>query len=102
MRTDAYFNKLASQKGKGNKIPLLSDSTKANSQFSRHIKRITDKSRMVTRHWAGDNKQSASSETSPAPTRRIHTIIDEYFDEIMEKRADMGVKGALFFVKRTA
>jgi hypothetical protein len=105
MLIDIYFNKLASQKRDKSTKPIVSGSSKQpivikkltdnkdrfpfvpSIRLKDRIKMMNHKPDMITRYREGDEETGISSEITPAPARRSYLLIDEWFENYLEKKA---------------
>ena len=88
MLLDTYFFKLASQE-KGDKTkPLVSASSRFYAESKKDLRHKKYFPQMTFNYDNWDGNKGASFEYSPPPFRRVTTMLDEYFDNIFEKKAN--------------
>jgi len=86
---DKYFNKLASQERslKPRRINLPSSHRNCNGHLDYNSNIENNDPRMVVREEIWDGGESSRTEVSPTPRQRRWLLIDEYFDNCLEKEA---------------
>jgi len=83
MLIDKYFQKQASQV---EAPPLPASASFAVSLKKRQASEATERP-LAYRHKEWDEKRCSEKEVSPVPARRVSMMLDEYFDNFLEKDA---------------
>jgi len=86
---DKYFNKLASQERslRTKRRPLRYDAPEYDDHFNCDTSIESDNPNTIVRDGSWDGHRGSYSEVFPAPRKRRWLLIDEYFNDCLEKEA---------------